>query len=349
MILIIILLQKKGAEKRKMLPLRRCAINMFLLSLVVLTIIGGCSKKTEHAEETAASSENLANVILLSPKAPSLIPALLAERKESGDLKLKVETWDTIEQLLARIQNGDVPFVAAPLNLGANIAAKGLPLQLLHVNTWGSMYLVSISSDAHSLADLTNETVYIPGQSGPPDILTRFLLRKEGLEGKVKLAYSTVPEMMQLLAAGTIKHAVLPEPVLSGLRVKLKGKGKLNEVIDFQKVWQAKFGDDLPQTGIFVNGEWAKIHKKEVAQFQNLYRDALNETVRQPGESLKLAADAFGLSEAVLAEAIAKMSLVFKDAVEAKPEVERYFDILLQDAPDSIGGRLPDAGFYYGL
>ncbi|MCU6794389.1 hypothetical protein OB236_19980 [Paenibacillus sp. WQ 127069] len=328
--------------------LRRRTLHLLLLTLTGLIILlGGCSRSAEDVKETTVPSTNVENVVLLSPKAPSLIPALLAEKKGSPDMKLKVETWDTIEQLLARIQNGNVPFVAAPLNLGANIAAKGLPLQLLHVNTWGSMYLISTSPDAHRLADLTNETVYIPGQSGPPDIVTRFLLRKEGLDGKIKLAYSTVPEMMQQLAAGTIKYAVLPEPMISGLRVKLDGR--LYEVIDFQKAWRAQFGEDLPQTGIFVNREWAKTHTKEVAQFQIMYRDALNETVLRPEESLKLSAEAFGLPQAVLSAAMTKISLVYKDARDAKPEVERYFQILLQDAPESIGGRLPDAGFYYGL
>ncbi|WP_340673121.1 hypothetical protein [Brevibacillus agri] len=33
----------------------------------------------------------------------------------------------------------------------------------------------------------------------------------------------------------------------------------------------------------------------------------------------------------------------------AKPEVERYLGVLLQIAPDSIGGAVPDARFYYGF
>ncbi|MGG1658345.1 hypothetical protein [Brevibacillus sp. NRS-1366] len=99
--------------------------------------------------------------------------------------------------------------------------------------------------------------------------------------------------MMQQLAAGTIKHAVLPEPVLSGLRVKLNGK--VNEDIDYQKTWRDTFGEDLPQTGMFVNREWAKAHPKEVAVFQNNYRLALQQTIGNPQEAVKLAALPFGM------------------------------------------------------
>lgn len=316
---------------------------IFLLSIVVGSVVslalGGCS--------AARQAGTPLNVTLLFPKAPALIPALMAEKNGSEKLKLKVETWDTIEQLLARIQTGDAPLVAAPLNLGANVAAKGLPLQLLHVNTWGSMYLVSRSADVQSLSDLADGAVHIPGQGGPPDILTRYLLEQEGLTGKVGLAYSAMPDIVQQLAAGTVRHAVLPEPVLSGLRAKLEGE--LRVIVDFQQAWQDIHGTDLPQAGIFVNRPWAEAHPEQVELFQQMYREAVRETVRQPGEALALAAEAFALPEAVLAEAMNRMSLAFATAAEAREEVERYFDVLLRHAPDSIGGRLPDADFYYGL
>ncbi|WP_336743120.1 ABC transporter substrate-binding protein [Paenibacillus sp. y28] len=312
-------------------------------------MLTGCAANTKEAAAPAAAAnkeQSLQEVTLLSPKAPSLIPALLAETKQDSGISLKVETWDTIEQLLARVQSPDALFIAAPLNVGANMAAKGLPLQLIHVNTWGSMYLVTMDPGTASLADLANETVHIPGQSGPPEIITKFVLKENSLDAKVKLAYGTVPDIVQQLAAGTIKHAVLPEPVLSGLR--LQQQGRVKEVADFQQVWRTMYGQDLPQTGIFVNRKWAQAHPNEIARFQELYRSALQETVRQPDAALKQAAGAFGIPEAVLAEAMPKISLIFKDAREARPEVERYFNILLQAAPDSIGGALPDDGFYYG-
>ncbi|KPV59449.1 hypothetical protein QJ48_10855 [Paenibacillus sp. A3] len=325
------------------------ALKSILAGVLVFAALAGCSQDNAGQQAAASKESDKApmQITLLSPKAPSLIPALLVERQANTDMKLKVETWDTIEQLLARIQNNDAPFVAAPLNVGANIHAKGLPLQLLHLNTWGSMYLVSLDPEARTLANLDKETVHIPGQSGPPDILTRFLLRKNGLEGKVKLAYGTVPDIMQQLAGATIKHAVLPEPVLSGLRMKLGGR--LNVVVDYQKTWRDTYGEDLPQAGIFVHSGWAKKHREEIVRFQSLYREAMQKTVKQPEEGMKLAAGAFGMPEAALLQAMPHIGLTFKDAAEAKPEVERYFNLLLQHAPDSIGGALPDAGFYYGL
>ncbi|MBU7317447.1 hypothetical protein [Paenibacillus oleatilyticus] len=133
-----------------------------------------------------------------------------------------------------------------------------------------------------------------------------------GLEGKVKLAYGTVPDIMQQLAGGTIKHAVLPEPVLSGLRMKLGGR--LNGVVDYQKTWRDTYGEDLPQAGIFVHSGWAKTHPEEIVRFQSLYQEAMQKTVKQPEEGMKLKAGAFGLTEAALLQAMPHIGLTFFSA-----------------------------------
>lgn len=325
----------------------RHATRMFRSSLAALILLTGCATTntaTNIAEQPGPAASPAA-ITLLTPKAPSLIPAVYMEKTEA-DGTFQIAKWDSIEQLLAGIQGNEAPLYAAPINVGANLYAKGMPIQLLHVNTYGSMYLISLDPNVRELSQLSNETVYIPGQSGPPDILTQHLLAKKGLQGKVNLAYGAIPDIMQQLAAGTIKHAVLPEPVLSGLRMKTKGK--VSEVVDFQKEWQAEFGQDLPQTAVFVNRDWAKTHAADIARFEQSYQEAVRQVNQQAGETLKIAAEEFGMPEAVLASALPKITLLYKDAQTAKPEVERYLGVLLQIAPDSIGGSVPDADFYYG-
>jgi NitT/TauT family transport system substrate-binding protein len=34
-------------------------------------------------------------------------------------------------------------------------------------------------------------------------------------------------------------------------------------------------------------------------------------------------------------------------AVDARPAVEKYLQVLLDFSPETIGGKLPDAKFYY--
>ncbi|KEQ21826.1 ABC transporter substrate-binding protein [Paenibacillus tyrfis] len=328
---------------------RRIRLGWFM-ALTACVFVAGCSHSgIERLGKKAATGGAVKpeSIVLLSPRVPAIIPAMSVAQQSDAQVKIKVEMWDTFEQMLTRVQQGDAPFVVAALSVGANMHAKGLPLQLLEVDTWGSMYLVSLDSNVRKLADLQGETVYVPGQGGPAEILTRFLLGREGLEQQVKLAAGTVPDIMQQLAAGKIRHAVLPEPVIGGLREKLGDK--LHEAVDFQQAWRGVFGEDLPQSGIFVHSGWAKNHKEEIAEFRKLYREALARTVDGSAMSLKPAAEKLGLSEQALKTALPKITLTYKDAAEARPEVERYFNILLKLAPDSIGGKLPDEDFYYHL
>ncbi|WP_416148324.1 ABC transporter substrate-binding protein [Salipaludibacillus sp. HK11] len=318
------------------------SLNLIVCLSLFTLLVAGCS----GPEEKGSASSNLETLelTLMTPKAPVLIPALFAAEHKDDSLEITVETWDTLEELLAHVQNGEFTFVAAPLNIGANIYTKGLPLELVHVNTWGSMYLISLSSNVMGIADLRNETVYIPGQGGPPDLLTTYMLEQDGLLKEVEIVYSTVPEIMQLLASGDIEHAVLPEPLISRLRSEAT---ELTEVIDFGARWQEKFGESLPQTGMFVNSEWAKVNQEKVEQFEKSLELAINQTVSDPNEAIRLSANVFGLPDEILLEAMDSIELRHKGAYDAKEEVESYFQVLMDVDPDSLGGRLPDEDFYY--
>ncbi|MCY0683044.1 hypothetical protein OVW23_27555, partial [Klebsiella pneumoniae] len=74
----------------------------------------------------------------------------------------------------------------------------------------------------------------------------------------------------------------------------MKTKGKVSEVVDFQKEWQAEFGQDLPQTAVFVNRDWAKTHAADIARFEQSYQEAVLQVNQQAGETLKIAAEEFG-------------------------------------------------------
>ncbi len=310
-------------------------------SLVVcMAVISGCASNAEQSVQ----QEEAIKVTVLTPKSPALVSTMLASTLNDEVVSMEVKTWDTIEQLLAVVQDGEIPFVIAPLNIGANAYAQGLPLQLVDVNTWGAMYLISLSPDVDELADLEGEAVYIPGRGGPPDLLTDYLLSKDQISEEVERVYAAVPEIMQLLASGEASHAVLPEPVLSGLRAQ---SDHLTEVLDYDAVWQQMFGGSLPQAGLFVQREWAAQHPEAVQAVHAKYTEAVARIEQDAAEAVQLSAELFGMPEEVLTQAMQRLPLQVMQASEARAEVEQYFSILLEASPDSIGGQLPDEGFYY--
>jgi len=53
------------------------------------------------------------------------------------------------------------------------------------------------------------------------------------------------------------------------------------------------------------------------------------------------------LGAALITEAMLGFHLGFENASDAKKNAERYFEVLLTLKPESIGGKLPNQGFYY--
>ncbi|OIJ19047.1 hypothetical protein BKP45_14425 [Anaerobacillus alkalidiazotrophicus] len=337
----------------------------FVLLALCLLVFVGCSTAKQDGQHEALGNEaektsvkqpdekvnemekvkNDKVFTFLAPKSAPVLPALLMADGGAEDISIEVKTWDTIDQLLAQIQGNEADFTAVPLNVAANLHAKGLPIQLIDVNTWGTIFLVTTDTNVTSLADLEGEEIYVSHKSGPPDILLNHFLAEEGINDKVTLYYSTPPEISQMLIAGNIKHAVIPEPALSGVRLQLKDQ--LVQVVDFQESWHEIYGLDLPQAGIIVNKKFAAENQEAVEQFLQSYQEAIQLMKKDPEKVADLAESTIGMKAPMVKTALNHMMVHSVIASDAKPVIEQYYEILLQSQPEAIGGKLPDEGFYF--
>lgn len=317
---------------------------LFFIVLLTTAVISGCSEKSSPA--TAGSDQNseeqqTLKATISAPKSPAIFPSILLAEQQKD---IELITWETADTLLAQIQKKQAQFIALPLNMGANLYAKGMPLQLIQVNTFGSMFLVSTDDKVQKLEDLAHQTIFVPSQGGPPDILTNYLITQNNIPG-VKLSFVNLTEIGQQLASGAIQHVVIPEPLLSIVQANLQTD--LHIAINFEEVWQKQFSKQLPQTGIFVNKAWASSNQHAIKQFQALSEQAITDLYQQPDVSLPLLSDFFKSNEKIMESALTNSSLHFQTAQQARNETEAYFKILLEIAPDSIGGALPNEDFYY--
>lgn len=316
---------------------------LFFIVLLTTAVISGCSEKSSQATTGDQNSEEQQTLkaTISAPKSPAIFPSILLAEQQKD---IELITWETADTLLAQIQKKQAQFIALPLNMGANLYAKGMPLQLIQVNTFGSMFLVSTDDKVQKLEDLAHQTIFVPSQGGPPDILTNYLIAQNNIPG-VKLSFVNLSEIGQQLASGAIQHVVIPEPLLSIVQANLQTD--LHIAIIFEEVWQKQFSKQLPQTGIFVNKAWASSNQHAIKQFQALSEQAITDLYQQPDVSLPLLSDFFKSNEKIMESALTNSSLHFQTAQQARNETEAYFKILLEIAPDSIGGALPNEDFYY--
>ncbi|ELK40998.1 hypothetical protein ACEF06_19130 [Brevibacillus agri] len=84
---------------------------VFVGGLAAMALLAGCAADTSNQQKEAASASSdspAAAITLLTPKAPSLIPAVYMENTAAAGT-FKVATWDSLEQLLAGIQSDEAP------------------------------------------------------------------------------------------------------------------------------------------------------------------------------------------------------------------------------------------------
>lgn len=266
--------------------------------------------------------------------------------------------WNNPDQLRALTLAGNADFIALPSNVAANLYNRGVPLQLLNISQWGVLWMISRDAGKKTLADFKGEEIAIPFRADMPDIVFTHLAQKQGIDPKkdFKLNYSASPmDAMQLLIMRRVDHALLAEPALSMALRKTKSfpisiiAPELHRSVDLQQEWGRLMGTEarIPQAGIAVLGD-NRNNPELVRRFAKVYQEA-NHWCQANAEACgkEVAAHIKLLEADAVADSIRVQNTHFATAVEARPELEAFYQILLEKQPASVGGKLPDDGFYF--
>ncbi|MFW5800013.1 MAG: ABC transporter substrate-binding protein [Spirochaetota bacterium] len=321
------------------------SISIFIIILFALLIINCGSEEQE---------QNSTNNMTLNIKAPKISPALtfarIIENKAFNDnIKVDFTLLSSPTEIPPILQKESADLVFMPLNLAAKLYNKGVNYQLYNVVIWGLLNIVTSDPDINDWKDLKGKELYVFGKGSTPDILTQFLLKKNGLTpGKdIKLIYKQPEQNAQLIIANKIKVAVLPEPVST--LTKLKNE-KAKVIIDYNEEWKKLVSDniELAQAGIMINKDFAENNKETVKKISELYRKEIKYLLNNPEPIAELAVKhKIAANENLIIKSIDKLGLRYKSAEDSMKEVKEYFKVLYNFNPQTIGGKLPDDDFYY--
>lgn len=303
----------------------------------------------------AASHDHL--TIWGMPASPSVV---LARAVASGALASLVEdakfdVWRTADQMRAGVVSGDIALFASPTYAAANLFNRGAGVRLVNVLTWGLLYIFAGQGvRLEKLADLKGKTLLVGAKNDAPDLLTRFVLRSAGLDPEKDLTLSyvgTSAEAVPLLLAGKADAAVLPEPAASAAEIKAKQAGvSVTRALDVTELYAAQSGRPLgiPQAGLAVTEKFLAAHPEIVAALHA----ASVEAAAWVGQNLKAAAaliaDPLKLPAPIVEASLPRFRLKVASAMEAKADLEAYFQALMTLSPDIVAGRLPEPAFYWG-
>lgn len=311
-----------------------------------------------HAAATAAP---LPRIVLSGP--PALVSAPLIHMAETQALagvaaQTEFTAWRDPDQLRVMALGGKADVLAMPSNVAANLRNRGAGVALLTISTWGSLWIVTRDAGRTTLADYRGQEVAVPFRGDMPDLLLQLLAAKQGLDVRRDLRVRYVPtpmEALQLLLTRRVDHALLGEPAISmalqraqTLPVSLVAP-QLHRGADLQQEWGRVFqrAPRIPQAGIAAVGT-VRARADVLAAVQQAHAASLAWCRAHPQECGRMVAARIGqLTPDAVAGAIGASHLEAVPAQAARPELEFFFQQLLARDAALVGGRLPDAAFYY--
>lgn len=276
---------------------------------------------------------------------------LISSPPSIPNTRILFEKAGSIDVLLPKLINGDIDIGILPPNVAAKLYSMA-PKSIVVASIVGNSMLSLVTGDAFvtSLRDLMGRTVYVAGQGSTPEYVLRTLLAKNGIpEGSVHLDFSLPSqEIPAALASGKIAYALIPEPFTTVAIMNASKNAPLRRAFTLRDFWDAAgLGKDFPMTLCVVRREYAQRNPDKVAQFLASYKYSIEWTTSHPEAAGPLVeSSGLGIKAAVATKAIPSCAFVWIDANSARKPIESLLAVFLEFAPESIGGKLPDEGFY---
>ena len=248
----------------------------------------------------------------------------------------------------AALLAGDCDIAALPTNVAALLynATEGA-LKVIALNTGSVLHLVTTGEAVGSLAALSGKTVYTPAQN-PAFIFEAILAAAQITDITVdSTTYATPEALRTAVASGLVAFAVLPEPMVTIAQSAAAKQGvTVASLFNLGEVWNSYFPENsLVQGCVVVRTAYLEKHPDRVQDFLEKYKAAIGTVKENPEAAAELIAAA-GVFEnkQVAAAAIPRCNLIYEDGVTMQAHLSAFLAAMPLSA---IGGRLPDANFYY--
>ena len=254
-------------------------------------------------------------------------------------------------ELAAQMVSGDLDIALVPANLASILYQKTKQgVEVIDINTLGVLYVAAADDSIQSIADLKGKTLYMTGKGTTPDYVLQYLLSANGMTSDdLTIEYkSEAAEVAAVLKEQTDAIGLLPQPFVT---VAMAQNENLNMVLNLTEEWEKT----QPENGsALVTG--VTVCRKDVLEDQ---ADAVDTFLKEHEasaafananveETAQLVADAGIIEKApIAAKAIPYCSITYIDGTDMQTKVSGYLSVLFDQDPSSIGGQLPDEGFYY--
>lgn len=315
-----------------------------LLILVTVLLAAGCNKqepvKTEPVNVTIAG--------LKGPTSIGMIKMIDEKALNSDKYNVSYVSEAAPDALTGKIISGEVQISSVPINLASVLYNKTEgKVQLMAVNTIGNLYIVG-TDDIKSIDELEGKTLGMSAKGSTPDFAMNYLLNKSGLGDKVELDYAMDhATMAQSVIAEDTKAALLPQPFVTQTTMK---NSNIKILVDLNEAWKTATNNasQLYTGAVIVNKEFAEKNKEFVEEFLKQYEASVKWVLDNPKDaSVLVEKNEIMPSAAIVEKAIPYCGIVYEPADNIKDGLNEFYKVLFDSNPASVGGKMPDEGFYF--
>ena len=291
---------------------------------------------------------------------PTCVPAayLMENKKtisaEGLDAELTYEKFADPQALLPKMIKKEIDIGFMPANVAAKVYNAGnKSIICCAVVGLGNLALITTDESIRRFTDLKGKTVNVAGQGATPEYMFRYMLKENkmtwsGEKADVTMDFSIpTAQLAAQLISGKIQYAVVPEPFATIAKTK---SDKVITALDFQKEYLELTGEKeiYPLSVMVVRADFAKENPQLMKAFLAEYDEAVNWTIGNAAVAGSLCEKhQLGLAAPVVTKAIPLSNYTYVPADSAKKSIEKLLKLFLENDKASIGGKLPDKGFYY--
>ena len=305
---------------------------------------------SSEAEENTLSTAGPVRIAgLKGPTTMGLVNLLPMQEDGSANLRYDLQLYGAADEIVPLLTKGELDMAAIPANLAATLYQKTEgAIQVMAVNTLGVLYVVEKGDTVQSVADLKGRTILSTGKGTTPEYVLRYILTQNGIDPDNDVTiefYSEATEVTAQMAVTDDAIAVLPQPYVTSASMQ---DDTLRVALDLTAEWE-KVCDTQLITGVtVVRTAYAEEHPDVVAAFLEDYAASVDAANTDLDGTAALCEEQGVVAKAAIAKAaLPACNIVCITGEDMKADVAGYAQVLYDADPASVGGAMPDDGFYY--
>ncbi len=316
-------------------------------AMLCVCMLAGCSAGGESSSSAADAPEVIKVTALKGPTAMGMTK--LMDDDEQNEYPYEFTISAAVDEISPMVIQGKTDIACVPANLASVLYNKTEgAVQVLALNTLGVLYICENGSTVTSVGDLKGRTIFASGKGATPEYALNYILRENGIDPENDVTIEWKSEHSECLAALTSTDnsvALLPQPFVTTAQTKNEN---IKVVLDITEEWDKLNNGSTCITGaVIVRKDFAQQYPVAVAEFVGRYKDSVEYVNANVTDAAQLVGKYDIVPAAVAEKAIPECNIVCITDAEMKTLLSGYLQVLHEQEPSAVGGKLPADDFYY--